>query len=124
MATIFQRTTAKMQGPEKEFQRAIIEYLRIRFGPRFWHVKTLGGLGQRRGIPDFLICLDGYFVALEIKSPTGKGRISNEQAYELSAIKEAGGLTAVVASWEDLENVLAGFGWEESSPGAPRLPGI
>lgn len=85
MATCFIRSGRKHK-PEAEFQRTIIQYLKIRFGPRFWCINHLGGLGQRVGVPDLLCCVHGCLEALEIKSPSGKGRLGFRQKEELEAI--------------------------------------
>lgn len=106
MTTVFLRGSGRKKKPEAEFQANIIEYLRLRFGPRFWYVNHLGGLGQRAGIPDLLCSIDGRFVALEIKSPSGKGRLGPRQAEELEAIRKAGGTAEVISSWDDLDRVL------------------
>lgn len=107
MTTIFLRGAGgRKRKPEAEFQSAVIQYLQIHFGPRFWHINHLGGLGQRSGIPDILACIGGRFLALEIKSPTGKGRLGPQQQEELEAIRAAGGVAGVVASWEELERLL------------------
>ena len=37
-----------------------------------WYTKVWGGGYQKSGIPDFLACIDGIFVAIEVKSSTGK----------------------------------------------------
>lgn len=107
MTIIFQRGGGgRGKKPEAEFQSAVVKFLEHRFGPRFWYINHLGGLGQRAGIPDLLCCVDGRFLALEIKSPTGTGRLGPSQKLELEAIRRAGGVAGVVASWDELEALL------------------
>lgn len=101
--------SSRKRKPEAEFQSVVIRYLQVRYGPRVWILNHLGGLWQRSGVPDLLICLDGRFLALEIKSPLGTGRLGPRQAGELEAIRQAGGIAAVVSSWEELEATLAAF---------------
>ena len=56
------------------------------------------------GVPDFLVCLNGEFLAIEAKA--GKGVPTALQEKNLKAIKEAGG-RALVINEESLElNIL------------------
>lgn len=105
MTTCFIRSSRKRK-PEAEFQSAVVKFLGHRFGPRFWYINHLGGLGQRAGIPDLLCCIDGHFLALEIKSPSRQGRLGPKQKRELEAIRQAGWKAVVVATWEDLDEVI------------------
>lgn len=109
MATCFIRSPGRKRKPEAELQSAVVQYLEVRFGSRVWILNHRGGIGQRSGIPDLLICLDGRFLALEIKASSGKGRLGPHQKLELEAIRQAGGKAAVVASFEELEEVLREF---------------
>lgn len=69
-----------------------------------WWLKTHGDIHQKSGVPDLLVCLNGRFVALEGKQhgqhPTPL------QHYTLDQIAKAGGLTGVVRSVTDLEDIL------------------
>jgi len=51
------------------------------------------GLGNS-GVPDFLICVKGRFMAVEAKA--GKGRTTALQEKNLREIDRAGGLTLVI----------------------------
>ncbi len=46
------------------------------------------------GVPDFLCCVNGKFMAIEAKA--GKGKTTALQEKNLQQIKDAGGLTAVI----------------------------
>jgi hypothetical protein len=46
------------------------------------------------GVPDFLVCHNGRFVAIEAKA--GKGKTTALQESHLSKIREAGGVAIVV----------------------------
>ena len=46
------------------------------------------------GVPDFLCCVNGKFLAIEAKA--GKGTTTALQDKNLTQIREAGGLTAVI----------------------------
>jgi len=47
------------------------------------------------GVPDFLCCVNGNFLAIEAKA--GKGTTTALQEKNLREIKEAGGVAAVIA---------------------------
>lgn len=53
-----------------------------------------------RGIPDIVMCLNGYFVALELKR-SDKSVISALQVYTIHSIKSKGQGTAYVACPEN-----------------------
>jgi hypothetical protein len=46
------------------------------------------------GVPDFLCCINGHFVAIEAKA--GKGQATALQTKNLQAINTAGGYTLIV----------------------------
>ena len=46
------------------------------------------------GVPDFLCCIKGKFLAIEAKA--GKGTTTALQEKNLQSIRESGGLTAVI----------------------------
>ena len=68
--------------------------------------KIFGGGFQSAGIPDIIACYRGYFVAIEVKSPTRKGRASDIQKLKIRAIREAGGVAFITDNIEDVERVL------------------
>lgn len=59
------------------------------------------------GTPDFFLCSNGAFIALELKA--GKGVLSKLQAYQMDRILSTGGI-AIVASpenWEEIKQQLS-----------------
>lgn len=68
--------------------------------------KIFGGGYQASGIPDILCCYRGYFLAIEVKSPTGKGHASDIQKLKIKAIRDAGGVAFITDNIEDVERVL------------------
>jgi hypothetical protein len=58
------------------------------------------------GVPDFLVCYVGVFIAIEAKA--GKGKTTALQDKNLKLIRDAGGLTIVVNedNMDDLEDLL------------------
>ncbi len=77
---------------EAELQRKVEAFLR---GQGIWFVKYWGG-GQftKAGVPDLICCVNGQFVAIELKTDTG--RLSKLQEYNLAKIKESGGQALVL----------------------------
>lgn len=48
----------------------------------------------KSGIPDILACVNGYFVAIEVKAQNGKP--SDLQLYNVEKIREAGGIAIIL----------------------------
>ena len=88
---------------EKTFENKVKKWLKEE---GIYFVKIWGGGFQRAGIPDILCCVNGKFVALELKSETGK--LSELQKYNLDKIKESGGVALCVrpSDFEDVKLVL------------------
>ena len=58
-----------------------------------------------RGVPDIICCMDGEFVAIEIKKQGDKLRRS--QLWQADMIHRSGGEVHTVRSREDLENIIS-----------------
>jgi hypothetical protein len=56
-----------------------------------------------RGIPDFLLCISGYFVAIELKR-TAKSPITELQKHNIDKILASGGEAFIVSpeNWEEV----------------------
>lgn len=67
-------------------------------------IKIHGGNYQEAGISDLLVCLDGKFVAIEVKKPGGKMTLLQEQFQH--DIRAAGGIAFVATSAEDVAREL------------------
>jgi hypothetical protein len=63
----------------------------------------------RRGVPDLLVCYKGKFIALELKTETGK--VDALQEHILETIVNSGGLACVVipSSWETQYQIIRGL---------------
>jgi hypothetical protein len=102
---------------EKDITRSIREYLRLQRG--VWYLKVMGGLGQRPGVPDLLLCYRGRFIGIEIKKEGG--RLSNNQERERDAITAAGGLWIRAQNTADVAGCLGGVpGGTSEYGGTPR----
>ena len=60
-----------------------------------------------RGTPDILACINGYFIAIELKTELGK--LDKLQSYTLAKISKSGGLayTVTPSNWQDTFDDLA-----------------
>lgn len=86
---------------EKSITEAIKKLLKRRGA---WVVKFHGGKATRAGVPDLLCCYRGRFLAIEVKQPGKKA--TPIQNHEMQLIVEAGGVSIVASSTEDVEKTL------------------
>lgn len=91
------------QKPESRLQRRIRKALEKEFPQSFW-IKIWSGPFQVAGFPDLLGCVQGRFIALEVKMPGEEP--SAIQRYMMKLIKRAGGITSRVESVEEAINVV------------------
>ena len=100
-------------GPEQTIQRTILEYLNWKH-IFCWKNNTAGIYVKARntyipshspGVSDILgILPGGRFLAIEVKSPTG--RVSPHQQQFIDMVNAAGGLAFVARSVEEVEALL------------------
>lgn len=76
---------------EKVFETAIKKYLDAQ---GCWYVKFFANSFTKKGIPDLLCCINGHFVAIEVKAANGKP--SELQEWNVKKIKEAKGIAMVL----------------------------
>ena len=81
---------------EKRIEHQIRQYLDS-IGA--WHIKTHGNMFSRAGTPDIVACVNGKFVAIEVKQPGGI--VSPLQAANIELIKQAGGVAFIAYSLEE-----------------------
>jgi hypothetical protein len=80
---------------------------RRRLGAPLWVFKVHGGPMQRVGVPDLLVCANGYLVADELKHPSDLSKgATPAQLLTLGKIATAGGLTAVHRTVEAVEALV------------------
>lgn len=74
----------------------------------WYFMPSMNGYG-RSGVPDFIACLGGKFLAIETKYGTNKP--THHQKREIEAIRAAGGAARVVTEkdLESLEKILAAW---------------
>ena len=77
---------------EKIFENQIKAFLKKEGA---WFLKYWAGNDfTRSGVPDILACVNGIFLAIEVKAP--KGKPSELQLYTIEQIKQAGGVALVL----------------------------
>ena len=76
---------------EKNFENKIKKFLEEQ---GCWHVKYFANRMTKSGIPDILACINGYFVAIEVKASNGKP--SELQKYHRDKIREANGISIIL----------------------------
>ena len=61
------------------------------------------------GIPDFICCWEGRFLAIETKAPGQRGNTTANQDRRLQEIRENGGLSVVVDDVQQLKDLLDSY---------------
>lgn len=89
---------------EKNFENKVKKYLKDNGA---WFLKYWAGAAYTKsGIPDILACVNGCFVAIEVKAPNGKP--SELQLYNLREIEKAGGYAFLLypKQWDDFKKCI------------------
>ena len=76
---------------EKNFENKIKKYLKEK---GIWYVKTWSNGIQRKGIPDIIACVNGYFLGVEVKGMNGVP--SDLQKREIRQIRKSNGVAMVL----------------------------
>lgn len=76
---------------EKQFEQQVKAFLREQ---GCWVLKTWSNGIQREGVPDLLVCCNGYFLGIELKSEVGKP--SELQKWNIRKIRDASGFACVL----------------------------
>lgn len=76
---------------EKNFENKIKKFLKDN---GCWFVKYFANEFTRSGIPDILACVNGYFVAIEVKAP--KGKPSDLQLWNIEQINQSMGIGIIL----------------------------
>lgn len=88
---------------EKSFENKIKTYLKEQ---SCYFVKYFANRNTKSGIPDILACVNGAFLAIEVKSSTGTPKPL--QIHNIKKINTAGGYAVIVApkSFDDLKELI------------------
>lgn len=88
---------------EKSFENKIKKYLKDN---GCWYIKYFANRMTKSGIPDLIACVNGYFVAIEVKASNGKP--SELQLWNRKQIRDSGGICVIVYpdQLEDLKMLI------------------
>ena len=91
---------------EKTFENKVKKYIEDQGG---WQVKFFANRMTKSGVPDILACINGYFLAIEVKAQNGKP--SELQKYNVRKINDADGYAVILYPqdyifFQDLVNSL------------------
>jgi hypothetical protein len=89
--------------PEGKVKAAVKKYLQAQ-GVWFW-MPVSNGMGQV-GIPDFICCFNGSFIAIETKAPGKLSNVTANQQRVIDEIKAHGGLALVVDSIDSIVPII------------------
>lgn len=105
---------------EQDYQKKVVTKLEARGA---YTVKVVAA--SKKGVPDVVACVPftkaqvlrlfenrthvGIFIGAEIKTPETRANVSKLQEYNLRKIDEAGGISGVVVSYEDMEEFLGDY---------------
>lgn len=91
--------------PEGKLKKQIDKLLKS-YGKHIWYFKPVSSGMGKHGVPDYIICIRGKFLAVEAKADGGKTTALQE--LQLRQIGEAGGYPMVVypATLEHLRHVI------------------
>ena len=76
-----------MPKPEKKLQDKAIEYLKKN---KIYHINQFGNGWSAKGAPDLTACINGKFVAFELK--VGENDLQDDQKIHRNRIRRSGGL--------------------------------
>lgn len=103
---------------EKHFENKVKKFLKDN---GCWVLKTWSNGFQRSGVPDLLVCCNGYFLGVELKAENGKP--SELQLWNIEKIRESGGIAIVLYpnQFERFKELISflkcgllGFAWDIS----------
>jgi len=89
------------QNSESQLKEKVIRYIRKSY-PSAWLYKSADRWTS--GIPDLIICINGKFMAIELK--VGKNKPTRIQQYVLKKIEKAGGQSGVCRSITEVKKFL------------------
>lgn len=93
-----------MANPESRIQKKLMDALTTAY-PEIYLRKIHQTQFSHAGIPDLVGCLNGNWIAIEVKTNTGK--LSKLQERELKLIDKAGGLGLVCFGEKDIQYVVS-----------------
>lgn len=71
-----------------------------------WYCMPMGSGWGNSGVPDFLVCWKGRFIAIETKAPGKRSNTTAMQDKQIMGIRQAGGVAVVVDDVKQLEGIF------------------
>lgn len=103
-SAFFENCMREFLPKESFYQEQIIRWLKSNYKTAFvW--KAAAGPYSRQGIPDICAVIGGRFFGFEVKRPY-IGRLSKIQEETMHAIRQAGGIVAVVTWPEQCKEII------------------
>src|SRR5690625_5485119 len=97
---------------ESGLVKKIIREVKKRY-PKSFIMKVHGSPVQMAGVPDLLVCLDGYLYAFEVKfqrpgesAAHAYGRVSTIQQAQIDALNESGATAVAVLTVDEVLEAL------------------
>lgn len=90
-----------MTKPEKKLQDKAIKYLKSK---GIYHLNLYGDGFSGKGKPDLLVCINGRFVAFELK--VGSNDMQDDQKIHKLRIERSGGLHYSPYTFEEFETIV------------------
>jgi Holliday junction resolvase len=88
-------------GTEQKIQKKIIDYLE---GQGAYVIKVISA--SKAGVPDIHFCYEGFYGAIEVKTPATSNNVSKLQSYNLDCVCNAGGHAIVAWELEQVKDML------------------
>ena len=98
-----QKTISSVPATEADLQRQVIEYFKIK--KYHWWRNAQQGFSAK-GLSDLMLLKDGRFYAIELKSTSGRGRISEHQQAFIDNTNRNGGVGIVARSLREILEVI------------------
>ena len=94
---------ATPEGKVKEKVKKILRKYDV-----WYYMPVQNGMGVV-GIPDFICCMDGQFLAIETKAPGRKSQVTPNQRRRMQEIMQADGIVYVADNADDVEELIRGY---------------
>lgn len=92
-----------MKQLESKVQKDCVDWLRSK---KVYVYRAMGNAMAAKGTPDVLCCIAGQFVSIEFKREyDGAYGVTKPQEVRMRQIRKAGGITAVIASLDDVKEL-------------------
>lgn len=88
---------------EKDIQKDIIKYLNSLNNVYYVRVTH----SSKNGVPDLILCINGNFIAIEIKRLNGK--VSQLQKLNIDKIKQANGKAYIVYTLQEVKDIVTRY---------------